>query len=76
MSPNSATTSGMPPYSHRKPLPLINSNRPDYKKLSVLKQFFPYVPILALSATCPPKVCIYVRGTECRHLTSSMFIRF
>ncbi|KAF8316779.1 ATP-dependent DNA helicase [Clavulina sp. PMI_390] len=30
--------------------------RPDYKKLSVLKQFFPYVPILALSATCPPKV--------------------
>ncbi|KAH7925066.1 ATP-dependent DNA helicase [Leucogyrophana mollusca] len=30
--------------------------RPDYKKLSVLRQFFPHVPILALSATCPPKV--------------------
>ncbi|KAH7882286.1 P-loop containing nucleoside triphosphate hydrolase protein [Phlebopus sp. FC_14] len=30
--------------------------RPDYRKLSVLRQFFPLVPILALSATCPPKV--------------------
>ncbi|KAF9235619.1 P-loop containing nucleoside triphosphate hydrolase protein [Melanogaster broomeanus] len=30
--------------------------RPDYKKLSVLRQFFPHVPILALSATCPPRV--------------------
>ncbi|KAI9567984.1 P-loop containing nucleoside triphosphate hydrolase protein [Boletus coccyginus] len=30
--------------------------RPDYKKLGVLRQFFPHVPILALSATCPPKV--------------------
>ncbi|KIJ63080.1 hypothetical protein HYDPIDRAFT_176149 [Hydnomerulius pinastri MD-312] len=30
--------------------------RPDYKKLSALRQFFPHVPILALSATCPPKV--------------------
>lgn len=29
---------------------------PDYKKLSVLRQFFPHVPILALSATCPPRV--------------------
>ncbi|KAG1730305.1 P-loop containing nucleoside triphosphate hydrolase protein [Suillus lakei] len=29
---------------------------PDYKKLSILRQFFPHVPILALSATCPPRV--------------------
>lgn len=29
---------------------------PDYKKLSILRQLFPRVPILALSATCPPKV--------------------
>ncbi|KAH0834694.1 P-loop containing nucleoside triphosphate hydrolase protein [Lanmaoa asiatica] len=29
---------------------------PDYKKLGVLRQFFPHVPILALSATCPPKI--------------------
>ena len=31
-------------------------NSPDYKKLSILRQLFPHVPILALSATCPPKV--------------------
>ncbi|KAI0062780.1 ATP-dependent DNA helicase [Artomyces pyxidatus] len=30
--------------------------RPDYKKLSALRVLFPHVPILALSATCPPKV--------------------
>ncbi|KAI0316843.1 P-loop containing nucleoside triphosphate hydrolase protein [Amylostereum chailletii] len=30
--------------------------RPDYRKLSSLKVFFPGVPILALSATCPPAV--------------------
>ncbi|OSD02611.1 ATP-dependent DNA helicase [Trametes coccinea BRFM310] len=30
--------------------------RPDYQKLSVLRQLFPNVPILALSATCPPAV--------------------
>ncbi|EJU00640.1 ATP-dependent DNA helicase [Dacryopinax primogenitus] len=30
--------------------------RPDYKKLSILRQLFPSVPILALSATCPPSV--------------------
>ncbi|CEL62698.1 hypothetical protein RSOLAG1IB_05054 [Rhizoctonia solani AG-1 IB] len=30
--------------------------RPDYKKLSILRQLFPNVPITALSATCPPKV--------------------
>lgn len=30
--------------------------RPDYAKLSILRQLFPHVPILALSATCPPKV--------------------
>ncbi|CCO30655.1 bloom syndrome protein [Rhizoctonia solani AG-1 IB] len=28
----------------------------DYKKLSILRQLFPNVPITALSATCPPKV--------------------
>ncbi|KAI0336584.1 ATP-dependent DNA helicase [Cubamyces sp. BRFM 1775] len=30
--------------------------RPDYQKLSALRQLFPKVPILALSATCPPAV--------------------
>lgn len=30
--------------------------RPDYKKLSLLRQLFPRVPILALSATCPKAV--------------------
>ena len=30
--------------------------RPDYQKLHVLRQLFPRVPIMALSATCPPKV--------------------
>ncbi|KAF7320382.1 ATP-dependent DNA helicase [Mycena kentingensis (nom. inval.)] len=30
--------------------------RPDYQKLHVLRQSFPRVPILALSATCPPDV--------------------
>ncbi|KAB5593590.1 hypothetical protein CTheo_2979 [Ceratobasidium theobromae] len=30
--------------------------RPDYKKLSILRQLFPRVPITALSATCPPSV--------------------
>ncbi|KIJ27343.1 hypothetical protein M422DRAFT_37824 [Sphaerobolus stellatus SS14] len=30
--------------------------RPDYKKLSILRTLFPRVPILALSATCPPAV--------------------
>ena len=35
---------------------IFSSSRPDYKKLSILRQLFPHVPILALSATCPPKV--------------------
>jgi ATP-dependent DNA helicase Q1 len=30
--------------------------RPDYQKLSSLRNLFPAVPILALSATCPPNV--------------------
>ncbi|KAI1789477.1 ATP-dependent DNA helicase [Ganoderma leucocontextum] len=30
--------------------------RPDYQKLNVLRQLYPKVPILALSATCPPGV--------------------
>lgn len=30
--------------------------RPDYQRLSSLRQLFPTVPILALSATCPPIV--------------------
>ncbi|KAI0824919.1 P-loop containing nucleoside triphosphate hydrolase protein [Trametes gibbosa] len=30
--------------------------RPDYQRLSTLRQMFPDVPILALSATCPPPV--------------------
>ncbi|KAG8954861.1 hypothetical protein FRC04_010344 [Tulasnella sp. 424] len=30
--------------------------RPDYQKLTILRQLFPDVPIMALSATCPPQV--------------------
>ncbi|KAF5380149.1 hypothetical protein D9615_006207 [Tricholomella constricta] len=30
--------------------------RPDYQKLHTLRRLFPRVPIMALSATCPPKV--------------------
>jgi hypothetical protein len=32
------------------------ARRPDYQKLHVLRQLFPRVPIMALSATCPPMV--------------------
>ncbi|KAJ7071166.1 ATP-dependent DNA helicase [Mycena amicta] len=30
--------------------------RPDYQRLHVLRQSFPRIPIMALSATCPPEV--------------------
>lgn len=33
-----------------------NDFRPDYKKLGNLKYLFPTVPLIALSATCPPRV--------------------
>ena len=32
--------------------------RPDYQKLSILRQLLPGVPIMALSATCPKKVLL------------------
>ena len=31
-------------------------SRPDYRELQLLRKLFPHVPILALSATCPPDV--------------------
>ncbi|KAI9030345.1 P-loop containing nucleoside triphosphate hydrolase protein [Hyaloraphidium curvatum] len=39
--------------------------RPDYKKLGILKQLFPNIPLLALSATCPPSLvasCFTILG--------------
>lgn len=39
--------------------------RPDYQKLHVLRQLFPRVPIMALSATCPPKVLEDIIKTLC-----------
>ena len=36
--------------------PSSYSSSPDYKELSRLRVLYPNVPILALSATCPPKV--------------------
>ncbi|RPD55580.1 ATP-dependent DNA helicase [Lentinus tigrinus ALCF2SS1-7] len=37
--------------------------RPDYQKLSILRERFPDVPILALSATCPAQVLADLRKT-------------
>ena len=55
VSPSLATISGIDIHPGLKVF-ITNALRPDYKKLGVLRQFFPHVPILALSATCPPKV--------------------
>lgn len=50
--------------------------RPDYKKLGVLKQQFPEVPILALTATATERVCRDVqeilRIEGCETFRSSM----
>lgn len=57
MSQHWAMTSGW-----HTPLPAIPirylsfTNRPEYKNLTTLRKVFPNVPILALSATCPPRV--------------------
>lgn len=42
--------------SYTVPPRLLTASRPDYKALGKLRRVFPKVPILALSATCPPKV--------------------
>jgi hypothetical protein len=36
--------------------PSSHSSSPDYRELSRLRLLYPHVPILALSATCPPNV--------------------
>ncbi len=50
--------------------------RPDYKKLGVLKQTFPDVPILALTATATERVradlCYILRLTGCETFQSSV----
>ena len=36
---------------------LVKHRRPDYRKLAVLKQQFPTVPLIALTATATEEVC-------------------
>jgi len=52
------------------------ARRPDYKKLGVLKQLFPDVPILALTATATERVradiCSILRLSGCETFQSSI----
>ena len=34
--------------------------RPDYKRMNMLREEFPNVPFMALTATATPRVCTYV----------------
>lgn len=53
-----------------------NDFRPDYKKLGVLKQQFPDVPIMALTATATQRVCedlkAMLRIEACENFTASI----
>ncbi|ORX73806.1 ATP-dependent DNA helicase, partial [Linderina pennispora] len=54
-----------------------NDFRPDYHKLGMLKYMFPDVPLMALSATCPPRVLDSVRkilGIEGGHNRPSAIV--
>ncbi len=55
---------------------LCAPRRPDYKKLGVLKQLFPDVPILALTATATERVradiCSILRLSGCETFQSSI----
>ena len=56
---NGDTISGIQNYSYylqRAVLLILLFIRPDYKKLCVLKEKFPCVPTMALTATATPRV--------------------
>ena len=55
MSRRWGTTLGTRAYFEQQHYPDLKA-RPDYEKLHVLRSLFPNVPIIALSATCPPQV--------------------
>ena len=46
---------------------MLCHTRPDYKKLGVLKQQFPDIPIIALTATATETVC-QARRSSCSDL--------
>ncbi len=54
----------------------FGQRRPDYKKLGVLKQQFPEVPILALTATATDMVCQSIKDilriSACEFFRSSV----
>lgn len=57
-----------PMFSFCVPVEQGVDRRPDYQKLSILRQMFPDVPFLALSATCPAQVLSDLLKTLTGHM--------